>query len=113
MNLAEQSDVAVVVAGLYEAEARDRGELDLPTEQDELIDAVSRGEPAHDRRAADRRTGADAVDRPESTASCSSTTAAPEQGRALADVLFGDVNPSGKLPISIRVESQPDGARHR
>jgi beta-glucosidase len=79
VDLAERSDVAVVVAGLWEGESRDRGELDLPTDQDELIDGIVQlyhgGE---------------------------------EQGRALADALFGDVNPSGKLPISYpRFDSQP------
>ena len=108
VDLAERSDVAVVVAGLYEAEARDRGELDLPTEQDELIDAVSRVNP---RTIVVLQSGGP-VTMPwinQVDGILQLYYGGGEQGRALADVLFGDVNPSGKLPISYpRFDSQPD-----
>ena len=107
VDLAKDSDVAVVVAGLYEAEARDRGELDLPTEQDELIDAVSRANP---RTIVVLQTGGP-VTMPwigQVDGIMQLYYGGEEQGRALADVLFGDVNPSGKLPISYpRFDFQP------
>jgi beta-glucosidase len=107
VDLAAESDVAVVVAGLYEAESRDRGELDLPTEQDELIDAVSRANP---RTVVVLQTGGP-VTMPwinQVDGIVQLYYGGAEQGRALADVLFGDVNPSGKLPISYpRFEFQP------
>jgi beta-glucosidase len=107
VDLAEESDVAVVVAGLYEAEARDRGQLDLPTYQDELIDAVSRANP---RTIVVLQTGGP-VTMPwinQVDGIVQLYYGGEEQGRALADILFGDVNPSGKLPISYpRFDSQP------
>ncbi|MGH3371002.1 MAG: glycoside hydrolase family 3 C-terminal domain-containing protein, partial [Nocardioidaceae bacterium] len=107
VELAEESDVAVVVAGLYEAEARDRGELDLPTEQDELIEAVSRANP---RTIVVLQSGGP-VPMPwigQVDGIVQLYYGGGEQGRALADVLFGDVNPSGKLPISYpRRDTQP------
>ena len=113
VDLAKESDVAVVVAGLYEAEARDRGELDLPTDQDELIDAVSRANP---RTIVVLQTGGP-VTMPwinQVDGIVQLYYGGGEQGRALADVLFGDVNPSGKLPISYpRFDVPADGARHR
>ncbi|RKQ92990.1 beta-glucosidase [Solirubrobacter pauli] len=107
VSLASRSDVAVVVAGLYEAESRDRGELDLPTEQDELIDAVSRANP---RTVVVLQSGGP-VTMPwinQVDGIMQLYYGGGEQGRALADVLFGDVNPSGKLPISYpRYDFQP------
>src|SRR4051794_30548394 len=107
VNLAANSDVAVVVAGLYEAESRDRGELDLPTEQDQLIDAVSRVNP---HTIVVLQTGGP-VTMPwinQVDGIVQLYYGGAEQGRALADVLFGDVNPSGKLPISYpRYDFQP------
>jgi beta-glucosidase len=105
--LAEQSDVAIVVGGLYEAEQRDRGQLDLPTFQDELIDAVARANP---NTVVVLQTGGPVpmpwINQVDSILQI--WYGGQEQGRALAEVLFGDVNPSGKLPISYpRFEFQP------
>jgi beta-glucosidase len=110
VNLAAKSDVAVVVAGLYEAEARDRGQLDLPTFQNQLIDAVSRANP---HTIVVLQTGGP-VPMPwigQVDGILQLYYGGGEQGRALADVLFGDVNPSGKLPISYpRYDFQPTTA---
>jgi beta-glucosidase len=107
VDQARKSDVAVVVAGLWEGESRDRGELDLPTDQDELIDAVSR---VNARTIVVLQTGGP-VTMPwinQVDGIVQLYYGGAEQGRALADVLFGDVNPSGKLPISYpRYDSQP------
>ena len=107
VDLARRSDVAVVVAGLYEAESRDRGQLSLPTNQNELIDAVSRVNP---RTIVVLQTGGP-VTMPwinQVDGIVQLYYGGAEQGRAIADVLFGDVNPSGKLPISYpRFDSQP------
>ncbi|MBD0293325.1 MAG: glycoside hydrolase family 3 C-terminal domain-containing protein [Jiangellaceae bacterium] len=107
VELARDSDVAVVVAGLWEGEARDRAELDLPTDQDELIDAVSRVNP---NTIVVLQSGGP-VTMPwinQVDGIMQLYYGGQEQGRALADVLFGDVNPSGKLPISYpRFDAQP------
>ncbi len=109
VDLAKKSDVAVVVAGLYEAEARDRGQLSLPTFQNDLIDAVSRANP---RTIVVLQSGGP-VPMPwinQVDGIVQLYYGGGEQGRALADVLFGDVNPSGKLPISYpRYDGQPMG----
>jgi beta-glucosidase len=91
VDLAESSDVAVVVANAYEAEQRDRAQLDLPTAQDELIDAVSRANP---RTIVVLETGGP-VTMPwigQVNGILQAYYGGAEQGRAIADVLFGDVN---------------------
>lgn len=96
---AEASDVAVVYVRTYESEERDRVSLKLPQSADRLIRAV---------RAANPRTvvvlaSAGAVTMPwlrRVPSVVQSYMGGQEEGNSLARVLFGEVNPSGHLPIS-------------
>ncbi len=99
-ELGRQSDVAIVVARTFESEEMDRPNLRLPNEQDVLIRAVAAANP---RTIVVLMTGG-----PVETASWEAGAAAvieawyggQEQGNAVARVLFGDVNPAGKLPLT-------------
>jgi beta-glucosidase len=104
---AGRSDVAIVVVRDYNTEGWDRPSLRLPNEQDRLIRAVTAANP----RTVVVLTAGGAVE----TASWEDSTPAvlqawytgQEQGSAIARVLFGDVNPGGKLPITFpRSEDQ-------
>jgi beta-glucosidase len=97
--LAKASDVAVVVVRDYETEQGDRPNLVLPNEQDQLIRAVAAANP---RTVVVLNTGAP-VTMPwlgRVPAVLEAWYPGQEQGNAIADVLFGDVNPSGKLPVT-------------
>ncbi len=108
---AKNADVAVVVVGLtgeWESEGFDRVDMKLPGEQDELIRRV---------RAVNPNTvvvlnAGSALEMPwadEVPAILQLWYDGQEQGNALADVLFGDTNPSGKLPTTfpLRLEDNP------
>jgi beta-glucosidase len=105
VDLARRSDTAVVVVRDYETEGLDRASLDLPREQDELIRRVAAVNP---RTVVVVETGAPVVT---STwedgvrAIVQAWYPGQEQGNAIADVLFGDVNPSGRLPVTIPVST--------
>ena len=111
VSLAAKSDLAIVVAGYasnLESEGFDRTTLNLPAGQDDLIRAVA---------AANKNTivvinagSPVAMDWIEQTpAVLDMWYGGQEGGHAIASVLFGDANPSGKLPVTFpkRIEDSP------
>ncbi|MDD4429808.1 MAG: glycoside hydrolase family 3 C-terminal domain-containing protein [Bacteroidales bacterium] len=104
--LAAQCDVAVVMAGLnhdYDTESRDKPDLVLPYGQLELIRAVSKANP----KTIVVIIAGSAVDMAGFNYRVPGLLWAwyngMEGGNALADVLLGKVNPSGKMPFSLPV----------
>ncbi|WP_053972189.1 beta-glucosidase [Mangrovimonas sp. ST2L15] len=112
LEAAKNSDMAIVFAGSnrdYETEASDRATLALPFGQEELIEKVLAvnpntivvfiaGAPFDIKKVADQ-----------SKAVIWSWFNGSEGGNALADVILGTVNPSGKLPwtMPLRLEDSP------
>jgi len=101
IEAAKKSDVAIIFAGSnrdYETEASDRRTLNLPFGQEELIQKILAVNP---RTIVVMIAGApfdiDAVSK-KTSALVWSWFNGSEGGNALADVLLGKVNPSGKLP---------------
>jgi beta-glucosidase len=99
VTLAKASDVAVVFASYGESETQDLANIDLQNQQNELIDAVATANP---RTIVVLNTGS-AVTMPwlgKAAAVLEGWYPGQENGNAIASLLFGDVNPSGKLPVS-------------
>jgi beta-glucosidase len=97
--LAKSSEVAIVFATVHESEAMDLKNLSLPDKQDALIEAVAAANP---HTIVVLETGG-AVLMPwldKVTAVVESWYPGIRGSEAIANVLFGDVNPSGKLPIT-------------
>ena len=97
--LARKSDVAVVVVRDYNSEHADRPGLTLPNEQDLLVQKVVAANP----RTIVVVASGGPVLMPwldQVPAVLESWYGGQEAGNALADVLFGDVTPSGKLPVT-------------
>ncbi len=104
VEMAKASDVAILFVGTtadIEVEGRDRKTLALPGNQEELIKAVC---------AANKRTivvlmSAGPLAVPEVKKSAPALLQGwwpgDEGGTALADVLFGDYNPAGRLPYTM------------
>lgn len=103
VEAAKNSDVALVFVGTtenFETEGRDRDDLALPNEQDDLIEKVAavnpntivvlqNGAPVLMDRWKDKVKGIVEAWFP-----------GVEGGKAIADVLLGNYNPSGKLPVT-------------
>jgi beta-glucosidase len=105
--LARASDVAIVMVGEIDTEGRDHP-LVLGGNQNELVDAVATANP---HTIVVLKTGS-AVLMPwlaKVPAILEAWYPGEEDGNAVADVLFGDVDPSGKLPITFpaRLEDVP------
>lgn len=99
VELAKRSSVAVVVARDYTGEAADRGSLTLPQDQDRLIAEVAAVNP---NTVVVLATGGP-VTMPwieQVPAVVEAWYAGQAQGDAVAGVLYGDINPSGKLPVT-------------
>jgi beta-glucosidase len=111
VKLAKKSDVVVLIAGLngeWETEGADRVDMKLPGAQNELIERVAK---VNKNTIVVLNVGS-AVEMPwieKVPAVLQLWYDSQEQGNALADVLFGDVNPSGKLPTTfpVRLEDNP------
>lgn len=109
VETARAADVAVVIVGVdaeWESEGYDRQTMDLPVDgsQDRLIEAVVKANP---RTIVVNQSGspvhmpwADHV-----PVIIQGWYQGQEAGNALADVLFGMQNPSGKLPVSLYFKS--------
>ncbi|WP_462409497.1 beta-glucosidase H [Neobacillus sp. Marseille-QA0830] len=107
VDLASKSDVAVIVTRTYESEGYvDPSHLDLPNNQEQLIKEVAKvnrktivvqmsGRPVQMNRWQNDVSGI-----------IQAWFAGQEQGNAVANVLFGDVNPSGKLPVTFPVDEK-------
>jgi len=111
VKLAKKAEVAIVVGSLnreWESEGFDRVDMQLPGAQNELIERVAK---ANKNTIVVVNTGS-AVEMPwvnKVAGVVQLWLNGQEQGNALADVLFGDVNPSGKLPTTfpMRLEDNP------
>ena len=116
---AKSADVVIYVGGLnhhggYDTEGADRKSIKLPGGQDELIQKVVRANP----KTIVVLMGGGAVEMDAWLAKVPAVLYAwypgLEGGNALARVLFGDVNPSGKLPCTFpkRLADSPAHALH-
>jgi beta-glucosidase len=103
VKIAKQSDVVIAVLGESQrlsGEAASRTNIDLPGKQKELIQALQKtGKPiilvVMSGRPLTLQWEADNI-----ATIIESWHLGVETGNALADVLFGDYNPSGKLPVT-------------
>jgi beta-glucosidase len=104
VQLATNSDVAIVCVGQQTSEGSDRVNLSLPNSQDALISAVA---------AVNSHTIVVMYESSAALMPWANQVAAilmawypgQENGNSLAQVLFGDVNPSAKLPVTIPLSS--------
>ncbi|MDE6249946.1 MAG: glycoside hydrolase family 3 C-terminal domain-containing protein, partial [Paramuribaculum sp.] len=111
----KEADMVIFIGGLnkadhQDAEATDRESFALPYDQDRVIEALYEANP---RLAVMNLTG-NAYSMPwvnKVPAIVQGWYIGSEAGNAIADVLFGDVNPSGKLPMTFAKELK-DYAAH-
>ncbi|RDW82921.1 hypothetical protein BP5796_04412 [Coleophoma crateriformis] len=115
--LAKDADQVIVCAGLnsdWEGEGTDRTSMSLPGHMDALITAVAEANP---RTVVCMQSGTP-VGMPwvsKVKGLIHAWYGGNETGNAIADVLFGDTNPSAKLPLTfpIRLEDNPAYLNYR
>ena len=104
VEMAGKADLVIFIGGLnksnnQDCEGTDRRSLDLPYDQDAVIEALAAANP----NFVVSLVSGNAVTMPwlDKVPSILQTWyLGSEAGNALADVVFGDVNPSGKLPFT-------------
>ncbi|MDR1983497.1 MAG: glycoside hydrolase family 3 C-terminal domain-containing protein [Prevotellaceae bacterium] len=111
---AQDADIVLFIGGLnkndgQDCEGNDRTNLNLPYEQDALITNLAKVNP----NTVVIIISGNAVAMPwvnQINTIVEAWYNGTEAGNALASVLFGDVNPSGKLPFTFPVQLQDNGA---
>ena len=111
---AKDADAVIFIGGLNKAshqdcEDSDRFGLGLPYGQDAVIEALAKANP----RLAVVIVSGNAVAMPwvdNVNAIVEAWYCGSQSGTALADIIFGDVNPSGKLPVTFPVRLEDNGA---
>jgi beta-glucosidase len=119
---AAAADAAIVMVGTndeWETEGVDRTTMDLPGRQDELVRRVVAANP---RTVVIVNAGspvtmdwADSTDPASAPAILTPFFAGQEQAEALVDILLGDADPGGRLPITVpvRLTDHPAYLHHR
>jgi beta-glucosidase len=102
VHKAAAADVVILFATQFTAEGEDVPDINLPDNQNALIAAITAANP---RTIVVLETGGPVampwVDKP--AAILEAWYPGIKGGQAIADILFGDVNPSGRLPITFPV----------
>ena len=114
VSAAKEADAVLFIGGLnkswgQDCEGGDRKEYGLPYAQDRVIEALAAANP----RLAVVLVSGNAVAMPwvdRVPAVLEAWFSGSEAGNALADVVFGKVNPSGKLPFTFPVRLEDNGA---
>ena len=114
IEVAEEADIVLFVGGLnkshhQDCEGDDRKQFELPFGQDDLLNEILRV----NKNTAVIMVSGNAVEMPwvsKVKAIVQTWYLGSEAGHAIADVLSGDVNPSGKLPFSFPVKLEDNGA---
>ncbi len=98
-EVAKAAKIAIVFVNTDDSEGRDRPNLELPNHQDELVEAVAAANP---NTIVVLNTGGPVlmpwVDKIGGL--IEAWYPGQEDGTAIAAILYGDVNPSGKLPLT-------------
>ena len=104
VGVAKQAEAVVLVLGEdrdMSGEAHSRATLDLPGVQQQLAERNRCHRKAGGGRADEWPSALDAVARRPRPAILETWFLGVQMGSAVADVLFGDYNPGGKLPITV------------
>ena len=114
VELAKNSDFVIFVGGLnksdfQDSEGNDRKDMGLPYHQDELISALAKA----NKNFSVVLVSGNAVEMPwvkEVPSIVQAWYLGSESGHAIASVLAGDANPSGKLPFTFPVKLEDNSA---
>lgn len=102
--LARQAEAAIIVAGITEGEFQDRAILSLPGKQEEIIKQIA----ATGKPVIVVLTGGSAITMSNWIDKIDGIIdvwyAGEQGGSAIADVLFGDYNPAGRLPLTFPLQ---------
>ncbi len=103
LETAKKSDLSILVAGIEEGEFQDRAMLRLPGHQEEMINRLA----SLGKLVIVILVGGSAITMNSWLEKVSGILEVwypgEEGGRAIADVLFGDYNPAGRLPITFPI----------